>query len=126
MIKNEINLITCEELLPLAEKMFNEKRKLVIINGYIDKTGKKSIVYNFDIDGIVETYIVRGENKVPSLTTIYKGSAQWCEEEICEMMGVEFDGLVKSDRLFLPDDFDGSGQILVMPLNELREKNNIE
>jgi hypothetical protein len=39
---------------------------------------------------------------------------------------VEFEGLDTSKRLFLPEDMletQGKGQIMVMPLNELVEKN---
>lgn len=41
-------------------------------------------------------------------------------------MDIEFDGLNKGDRLFLPDDFDGSGQILVTPMEELRKKYKVK
>lgn len=124
MHKGEIKEIKREELLPLAEKFFKEKRRLVIMNGYVDKQNNNVIAYNFDIDGNIVTYLCRGYDWLPSLTPIYKGSAQWCEEEICEMMPVEFTGLDKSGRLFLPDDFDGTGQILVTPLSELKKENN--
>lgn len=121
MHKSNIENITKEELLPLAEKMLKEKRRLVIMNGYIDKEGRNVVAYNFDIDGDLVTYLCKGYNEIPSLTPLYGGSAQWCEEEICEMMPINFEGLKKSGRLFLPDDFDGSGQILVMPLSELKK-----
>lgn len=126
MHKTNIIVIGKEEVLPIAEKMFSEKRRLVIMNGYVDTEGKNSIVYNYDVDGKIETYICRGNDSVPSITSIYQGSAQWCEEEICEMMDVSFEGLVKSGRLFLPDDFDGTGQILVTPLSELKSNNKEE
>lgn len=114
--------INSDELLSLVEKMFKEKRRLVIMNGYVDKEGKNVVAYNFDIDGELVTYILKGYDSLPSITSIYGGSAQWCEEEICEMMPIEFEGLEKSGRLFLPDDFDGSGQILVMPLSDLKKQ----
>lgn len=123
MQNNVIKEISKEDLIPLSEKMLKEKRRLVIMNGYVDKDGNNVVVYNFDIDGQLETYLCRGYGKLPSLTSRYKGSAQWCEEEICEMMPIEFEGLKKTGRLFLPDEFDGSGQILVMPLDELKKIN---
>jgi hypothetical protein len=113
--------ITKEELIPISEKMLSEKRRLVIMNGYIDKEGNNVVAYNFDIDGDIKTYLCKGYTVLPSLTRIYGGSAQWCEEEICEMMPIDFEGLNKSGRLFLPEEFDGSGQILVMPLAELKK-----
>ena len=119
--KNIIN-VTKQELIPLAQKFLSEKRRLVIMNGYIDKEGKYSIAYNFDIDGSLVTYLCKSsEPAFPSLTPVYKNAAEWCEEEICEMMPVKFEGLPKSKRLFLPDDFDGSGQILVLPMDELKK-----
>lgn len=126
MHKTNITDIKKEEIVPLAEKMFSKRRRLVIMNGYVDTEGKNSIVYNYDTEGRVETYICRGYERLPSITPIYKGSAQWCEEEICEMMPIEFEGLNKSGRLFLPDDFDGTGQILVTPLAELKKNNKEE
>ena len=41
-------------------------------------------------------------------------------------MGFTFEGLDTSERLFLADAMmDGQGQILVTPINVLREKNNL-
>lgn len=113
--------ITKDELLPLAKDMHHEKRRLVIMNGYIDKEGKNVVLYHFDVEGDIKSFSVRGSDSIPSITSIYKGSAQWCEEEICEFMPIEFQGLNKSGRLFLPEEFDGSGQILVLPLSELKK-----
>ena len=48
------------------------------------------------------------------------------ERELNELLGIEFEGLDMSKRLFLPEDMletEGKGQIFVMPLSELREKN---
>ena len=45
---------------------------------------------------------------------------------INELLGSEFEGLDMSKRLVLPEDMletEGKGQIFVMPLSELREKN---
>lgn len=127
MHKSNIISITPEEIVSTAKKLFDEKRRLVIMNGYVDEEGKYCTAYNYDIDGDIVTYLCK--NDLPafeSITPIYGGSAQWCEEEICEMMPVSFDGLEKSGRLFLPDDFDGSGQILVLPLSELKKDCNCE
>lgn len=124
--KTNITDISKDEVLTIAEKMISEKRRFIIMNGYIDSEGKNSIVYNYDVDGKAETFICKGYDKLPSITSIYKGAAQWCEEEICEIMSIEFEGLTKSGRLFLPDDFDGTGQILVTPLAELKKNNKEE
>ena len=122
MHKADINYINKDEIVKIAEEMLKEKRRLVIMNGYVDKEGNNVVAYNYDIDGKLKTFLCKGEKLLPTITHIYKGSAQWCEEDICEVMDIEFDGLDKGDRLFLPDDFDGSGHILVTPLEELRNK----
>ena len=92
-MQNDITEISKEELLPLAEKMSKEKRRLIIMNGYIDKEGNNTVVYNFDVDGQIKTYVCKGCSTMPTVTHIFKGAAQWCEEEISEMMPIEFEGL---------------------------------
>lgn len=118
--------ISKNELLELAEKMKSEGRRLLIINGYVDKEENNVVVYHFDIEGDIKTFILRGCKEIPSLINIYGVSARWCEEEICEMMPIKFEGLNNCNRLFLPEEFDGSGQILVMPLSELKKHNKEE
>lgn len=111
-----------ENLINVAKEMFKDKRRLLIINGYINEEGQNVIAYNFDLGGPVRTYLLKDESEVPSITSVYGGSARWCEEEIEEMMMVKFQGLDRSGRLFLPEEFkDGEGQILVMPLEELKK-----
>lgn len=121
MSESKVIEITKDQIIPIAKKMLNEKRRLVVINGYVDKEGNNVIVYTFDVDGTMVSYSCKGEQSYPSITNIYGGSAQWCEEEICEMMPVSFEGLKKQNRLFLPDDFTGSGQILVVPMEDLKK-----
>lgn len=125
-MNTEIIELKKDELLKFAKEMIERKHRLVIMNGYVDTEGKNVIAYNFDVNGKLTTYTLRGESTVPSITGIYGGAAQWCEEEICEMLPIKFEGLEKFDRLFLPEEFNGKGQILVMPINELKKRNNIE
>ena len=111
-----------EDLLDSVKAMYKKKRRLVMINGYINENKENVIAYNFDVNGDITTYLVKGEEVLPSITPIYSGSARWAEEEIEEMMNMKFDGLDRSGRLFLPEEFkDGEGQILVMPLSELKK-----
>lgn len=114
--------ITSKDIIGVAKEMIYKKRRLVIMNGYINENKENVICYNFDIDGKIDTYTIVGENEIPSITTIYGASARWCEEEIEEMMGIVFIGLNRSGRLFLPEEFkEGEGQILIMPLKELKK-----
>ncbi|WP_024615160.1 NADH-quinone oxidoreductase subunit C [Clostridium sp. Ade.TY] len=114
--------INAKEIINVAENLIKENRRLVIINGYINKNKENVICYNFDIDGDIVTYKVTNVNEIMTLTSIYKESARWCEEEIEEVMNVKFIGLNRSNRLFLPEEFkDGEGQILIMPLDELKK-----
>ncbi|MEO2507070.1 NADH-quinone oxidoreductase subunit C [Clostridium paraputrificum] len=111
-----------EDLLDSVKTMYKEKRRLVMINGYINENKENVIAYNFDVNGDITTYLVKGEEVLPSITPIYSASARWAEEEIEEMMNMKFEGLDRSGRLFLPEEFkDGEGQILVMPLSELKK-----
>ena len=120
--------ISKDEILEVAEKNFQDRNRLIIINGYINTEKQNVVAYNFDVNGDVITYLVKGENELPSLTEIYGESARWAEEEIEELMPVKFTNLNKSGRLILPEDFkEGEGQILVMTLSELKKlKNNKE
>lgn len=111
-----------ENLLEEVQRMLSTKRRLLMINGYINDEKQNVIAYNFDVNGDVRTYLVKGEFVLPTITTIYSESARWAEEEIEEMMNIKFEGLNRSGRLFLPEEFkDGEGQILVMPLDELKK-----
>lgn len=95
--------------------------RLVAINGYVDKEKNNVVVYTLEYDDVRKHYHVKGEKSLPTVTNIYKG-AQWFEEEIQEVMPLKFEGLVFSERLFLPEEFkEGEGQILIMPLNELKK-----
>ena len=44
------------ELIDIAKKMLDEKRRLLMINGYIDEEKKNVVAYSFDINGAVRTY----------------------------------------------------------------------
>jgi Ni,Fe-hydrogenase III component G len=122
MHKADFNDIDKSMILQVARKMKSNSCPLAAIVGYVDKEGKPVVAYSYDVNGDVKTYKCTGEKKVPSLTNIYGTAAEWFEEEISELMDVEFEGLVNKGRLFLPEEFDGSGQIIVSPLSELTGK----
>ena len=109
------------EIISKVQEARNNGGRLVAINGYVDKDKNNVVVYTLEYDDVRKHYHVIGENELPTITTIYKG-AQWFEEEIQEVMPLKFDGLVFSGRLFLPEEFkEGEGQILIMPLDELKK-----
>lgn len=115
-----------EQILPLAERMRREGRQLVMIHGFINKEGLLDISYDYAVDPAIESYHVVGETVLPSIGEIYDTAATWPERELNELFAVEFEGLDTSKRLFLPEDMletQGRGQIMVMPLKELVEKN---
>jgi len=122
MHKADFREIKKEEIISIAGQKKESGCPLVVIVGYMDKEGKPVIAYSYDVGGEIETYKCIGENKLPSITGIYGVAAEWFEEEIEELMEVEFEGLQRKGRLFLPDDFDGSGQIIVLPMSELTKK----
>ena len=124
MQQNKKIVITKEEIRPVAERMKAEGRTLTLIHGYVDKEGKKVITYDYDFGCLLENYEVVGEDVLPTISDIYDQAAAWPERELNELIGIEFEGLDTSKRLFMPEHLlEGQGQILVIPLAELREKN---
>lgn len=113
--------INKQDIISKVQEVRSKGGRLVAINGYVDENKKNVVVYTLEYDDVRRHYHVRGEEILPTVTSIYKG-AQWFEEEIQEMMPLKFEGLIFSGRLFLPEEFkDGQGQILIMPLNELKK-----
>ena len=119
-------VITKDQIVPIAEKMRKEGRLLVMIHGLINEEGLMDVSWDYAVDPVVESYHVIGETSFPSIESIYDVAAAWPERELNEIFAIEFEGLDTSKRLFLPEDMletQGKGQIMVMPLSELREKN---
>lgn len=118
--------ITRDQILPTAQQMRQEGRLLVMIHGHLEKDGTPVVTYDYDNGAELLCYEVRGEGTLPTISGVYDQAAAWPEREISELLPITFEGLNCSDRLFLPDSLlDGKGQILVTPLNELREKNGL-
>ena len=117
--------ITKADIVPTALRMRHEGRWLVMIHGQVEPDGQVRVSYDYAVDPAVESYYVLGETTLPSISDIYDEAARWPECELHELMGLEFEGLDTSKRLFLPEDMletQGKGHILVTPLSELREK----
>ena len=124
MQTNKKTMITKDQVVPVAEKMKADGVQLIMIHGYLDNDGTPVISYEYSMGPLVDSYEVRGENVLPSIEPVYDLAAQWAEREINELIGVKFEGLDTSKRLFMPDNLlEGNGQILVMPLSELRKAN---
>lgn len=121
MGKITVEEIQKKDIVLKVQEVRDKGGRLVAINGYIDKEKNNVVVYTLEYDDVRKHYHVKGEKSLPTVTNIYKG-AQWFEEEIQEVMPLKFEGLVFSERLFLPEEFkEGEGQILIMPLNELKK-----
>ena len=119
-------VISKDQIVPIAEKMRKEGRLLVMIHGFINEEGLMDVSWDYAVDPVIESYHVIGETSLPSIESIYDVAAAWPERELNELFALEFEGLDTSLRLFLPEDMletQGKGQIMVMPLSELREKN---
>ena len=126
MQSNKKIIITKNDIVPTAKKMREEGRLLIMIHGHLNKEGQPVISYEYSNGPEVLSYEVVGEQSVPSIADVYATAASWAEREINELLGFNFEGLDMSERLFLPDNMiEGQGQILVTPINVLREKNNI-
>ena len=113
-------MITKEEIVPLAEKMRAQGRVLAMIHAHFEDDGKPAVCYEYEVPGGIESYTVEGESVLPSISAIYDLGAAWPEREINELMGLTFEGLDTSERLFLPETMlEGQGQILVTPMDKL-------
>lgn len=124
MQTNQKTVITKDQVIPVAEKMRADGVQLIMIHGHREKDGTPVICYDYSFGPLVDTYEVRGEETIPSIEAIYDLAAQWPEREINELIGVNFEGLDTSKRLFMPENLlEGKGQILVTPLAELRKAN---
>ena len=118
-------VISKDQIVPIAEKMRKEGRLLVMIHGFINEEGLMDVSWDYAVDPVIESYHVVGETSFPSIESIYDVAAAWPERELNEIFAIEFEGLDTSKRLFLPEDMletQGKGQLMVMPLSELREK----
>ena len=124
---NNKHTITKEEIIPVAKEMREAGHMLGMIHGYVNKEGQNVVHYDYLIGNAVESYEIIGETVLPSISEIYSVAAEWPERELNELLGIEFENLDTSKRLFMPADLlDGKGQILVTPLSELREKNILD
>ncbi len=118
--------ITKDQVIPIAEKMRKAGVGLTMIHGFLNEEGKMDVSWDYAVEPVIESYHVVGEMQLPSIGEIYDVAAEWPERELNELFGVEFEGLDTSKRLFLPEEMletQGKGQIMVMPLEELRAKN---
>lgn len=116
--------ITIEDIVPTAVKMHDDNRRLVMIHGYIDTDGKSVVSYDYEVGSCIESYNITGAQKLPSIAEIYDTAASWPERELHELIGLEFEGLDTSKRLFLPESMlEGIGQIIVAPMDELKKMN---
>lgn len=117
--------IVKDEVVPTALRMRHEGISLAMIHGFVQTDGQVQVSYEYAVDPRVESYYVVGETVLPSISDIYADAAIWPEIEIHELLGVDFEGLDTSARLFLPEDMlvtQGKGQILVSSLSDLLEK----
>jgi len=114
--------ITKDEVILTARRLYHQGIRLAMIHGYINKKGEAVVSYEYEVGTGIESYEVTGENELMSITSVYGLSAAWAEREINELMGVKFEGLDCSERLFMPDSMlSGQGQILVTPMDELNK-----
>lgn len=123
----EVIPTTGSEIHKIAEEMRAEGRTLTMIQGYLENDGTPVVTYDFDFGSTLKEYEVRGESTIPTISDVYDAAAEWPERELMELMKITFEGVDTSERLFMPNNLlEGQGQILVMPMTELKEKNQPE
>lgn len=121
MHESNFREISKNEIRSISKEMKDKGNTIVAITSYLDDEKKPVITYSYDANGDIKSFKCIGESRVLSITDIYGTAAEWFEEEINELMGIEFEGLEVKNRLFLPDEFDGSGEIIVSSLSELKK-----
>ena len=127
MQTNNTIAIKRDQVIATAKKMRRQNRLLVMIHGHLEKDGTPVVTYDYEDGANVLSYEVRGEKSLPTISGVYDAAAAWPEREINELLGVEFEGLDTSNRLFLPENMlDGKGQITVMPIEQLRKMNGLD
>ena len=60
------------EIISKVQEARNNGGRLVAINGYVDKDKNNVVVYTLEYDDVRKHYHVKGENELPTITTIYK------------------------------------------------------
>ena len=116
-----------EDIVPLAKRMRESGVMLAMIHAYKEEDGTANVSYEYDIPGGIESYTVRGENVLPTISHIYDKGAEWPEREIMELMDITFEGVDTSKRLFLPESMlSEQGQILITPMEELLKEKKEE
>ena len=127
MQSNTTIAINRGQVVSTAEKMRRRNRMLVMIHGHLEADGTPVVTYDYEDGATVLSYEVRGEMNLPSISGVYDAAAAWPEREINELIGVTFEGLDTSSRLFLPENMlDGKGQITVTPIEQLRKFNGLD
>ena len=127
MQTNNTIAIKRDQVIATAKKMRRQNRLLVMIHGHLEKDGTPVVTYDYEDGANVLCYEVRGEKSLPTISGVYDAAAAWPEREINELIGVEFEGLDTSSRLFLPENMlDGKGQITVTPIEQLRKMNGLD
>lgn len=117
------NVMTKDDVRPVAQKMRDAGVPLAMIHGFINDAGQPNISYEYEIPGGIDSYCIIGESVLPTISDIYDLGAEWPERELMELMEITFEGVDTSKRLFMPDSMiDGQGHIIVTPMDELIAK----
>lgn len=126
MAEYKKTVITKDQVVPIAEKMRKAGNCPCDDPRLHRQRWADGRLMDYAVDPAIESYHVIGETVLPSIGELYDTAATWPERELNELFAIEFEGLDVSQRLFLPEDMletQGKGQIMVMPLSELRQKN---
>ena len=121
------HVIAKKDIIPVAKRMREMGIPLAMIHAFITEDGVPIVSYEYQKDPDIVSVTVIGESTLPTISDIYDLAAEWPEREIMELMPITFEGLSTEKRLFMPDNMlDGQGQILVTPMEKLKEMNNTE
>jgi NADH:ubiquinone oxidoreductase subunit C len=96
-----------DALVPVATHLFRELGARFNIASGVDTRSRIEVLYHFTIEEIdllvsVRVGLERGHPVVDTLTGVIKG-ADWIEREMHELLGIDFRGRPRPERLLLPD-----------------------
>ena len=85
----------------VAEVVKSYSGRCVVATAYKNEDDTHTVIYHFDIDGLIVNVELHTDNKTIYSITPILSSANWAEREIREMYDVEPVGHPNKDRLFL-------------------------
>ena len=98
-----------EDVREFGRMLFEDFGARFVTASGLDTGSELEVVYHFSYDavGLVVNLRVstpKADGTLPSLTPVVP-AAEWIEREMCDLVGIKFDGHPRPERLILSDDW---------------------